>query len=75
MMTYSVLDVHIFPNLWYVNFGSRSLLLYLFHLGLYCIRYPEMMLEGEIRNLINTWLTKDCASTKKIEVWCFLIVL
>ena len=36
--------------------------------GLFCIRYPEMMLQGEIRELINNWLTKDCAPTKKIEV-------
>ena len=36
--------------------------------GLFCIRYPEMMLQTEMRELITEWLTKDCASTKKIEV-------
>ena len=36
--------------------------------GLFCIRYPHMMLDSEMRSLINDWLTKDCASTKKIEV-------
>ena len=37
-------------------------------LGLYCIRYPDKMLDSEMKHLINDWLTKDCASTKKIEV-------
>lgn len=36
-------------------------------IGLFCIRYPEMMLETEMHSLIDNWLTKDCAS-KKMEV-------
>lgn len=41
---------------------------YVLSKGLFCIRYPDMMLRAEMRSLINNWLTKDCSSTKKIEV-------
>ena len=39
-----------------------------FFKGLFCIRYPDMMLESEMRTLINDWLTRDCAPNKKVEV-------
>lgn len=42
---------------------------YMLSKGLFCIRYPDMMLRAEMRSLINNWLTKDCSSTKKIEVY------
>ena len=36
--------------------------------GFFCIRFPESMLEPEIKQLYNSWLTKDFGSMKKIEV-------
>lgn len=49
-------------------FESNSVIPLILLVGLFCIRYPEMMLEGDMRDMIFQWLTKDCAATKKIEV-------
>ena len=36
--------------------------------GFFCIRFPESMLESDVKQLYNNWLTKDFGSMKKIEV-------
>ena len=36
--------------------------------GFFCIRYPELMLEMEAKQVYQEWLTKDCSSKKKCQV-------
>ena len=56
--------------LWMVRCWTSlvGLSLYCLSPGFFCIRYPESMLEPEIKKLYNSWLTQDCGSLKKIEV-------
>lgn len=41
---------------------------WLFFPGFFCVRYPELMLEKESKQLYHEWLTKDCHSKKKCQV-------
>lgn len=37
-------------------------------LGLFIVRYPDLMLEPEAKQLYFEWLSEECEPLKKIEV-------
>lgn len=45
-----------------------AITLYCIHTGLFSVRYPELMLEPEAKQLYFDWLSEECEPVKKIEV-------
>ena len=51
------------------SFEIVSVFMYMLIVGLFCIRYPELMLVEDVKQLYTDWLTKEShSSNKKLEV-------
>ena len=51
------------------SFEIVSVFMFMLIVGLFCIRYPELMLVEDVKQLYTDWLTKEShSSNKKLEV-------
>ena len=56
------------------SFEIVRVFMYMLIVGLFCIRYPELMLVEDVKQLYTDWLTKEShSSNKKLEVHVYRV--